>query len=253
MAGNVHELRPKAGSDTEKITINLGYVDLGHIDLLVQDGFYSNRTDFIRTAIRNQIERHADATGSRWPAKSLDLGLRHYSREDLEAARAAGQMLDIRVLGLASIAADVTPELARATIASVIRARGAARQPRGEGRPGRPHPLIGAHRTPAAARIGRSQPHSTIDIPRRDTERACLARRTLGLCPRMKAPAHERPSCRPTCSRRPVSPAQAGSPKRPRSCGACSVATRSQPHAGRGPRHDIASHGAGPRAAHRST
>ena len=119
MAGNVYELRPKTGSDTEKITINLGYIDLGHIDLLVQDGFYSNRTDFIRTAIRNQIERHADATRQSVARKSLDLGLRHFSRADLEAVRAAGQRLDIRVLGLATIAADVTPELAQATIASI--------------------------------------------------------------------------------------------------------------------------------------
>ena len=118
MADNVHELRPRAG-DTEKITINLGYIDLGHIDLLVQEGFYSNRTDFIRTAIRNQIERHADTTKQTVARKSVELGLRHYSRDDLEAAQAAGQTLDIRVLGLASIADDVTPELARATIASV--------------------------------------------------------------------------------------------------------------------------------------
>jgi Arc/MetJ-type ribon-helix-helix transcriptional regulator len=119
MAGDVHELRPRAGGDTEKITINLGYVDLGHIDLLVRDGFYSNRTDFIRTAIRNQIERHAEAAKQSVTRRNLDLGLRHYGREDLEAAQATGQMLHIRVLGLASIAADVSPELARATIASV--------------------------------------------------------------------------------------------------------------------------------------
>ena len=119
MANNVHELRPKPGGDTEKITINLGYVDLGHIDLLVQDGFYSNRTDFIRTAIRNQIERHAEAAKQSVTRRNLDLGLRHYGREDLEAAQATSQMLHIRVLGLASIAADVSPELARATIASV--------------------------------------------------------------------------------------------------------------------------------------
>src|SRR5688572_23798398 len=119
MAGNVTEIRPKA-TDSEKITINLGYVDLGHVDLLVQEGFYSNRTDFIRTAIRNQLERHADVTRRSAARKSLDLGLRHYSREDLEAARAAGQMLQIHVLGLASIAGDVTPELARATIGSVV-------------------------------------------------------------------------------------------------------------------------------------
>ena len=87
MAGNVHELRPRTG-DTEKITINLGYVDLGQIDLMVQEGFYSNRTDFIRTAIRNQLERHADAVKQSVAHKSLDLGLRHYSREDLEAVRA---------------------------------------------------------------------------------------------------------------------------------------------------------------------
>ena len=117
MAGNVHELRPKG--DSEKITINLGYVDLGHVDLLVQEGFYSNRTDFIRTAIRNQLERHADSVRKSVTRHSLDLGLRHFSREDLERARDAGEMLQIQVLGLASIASDVTPELARAAIGSV--------------------------------------------------------------------------------------------------------------------------------------
>jgi Arc/MetJ-type ribon-helix-helix transcriptional regulator len=118
MAGTVHELRPKTG-DSEKITINLGYVDLGHIDLLVAEKFYSNRTDFIRTAIRNQLERHAEATRQSVARKTLDLGLRHFTREDLEKVRAAGQTLDIHVLGLASIADDVTPELARATITSI--------------------------------------------------------------------------------------------------------------------------------------
>jgi Arc/MetJ-type ribon-helix-helix transcriptional regulator len=119
MADNVHELRPKVG-DSEKITINLGYVDLGRVDLMVQDGFYSNRTDFIRTAIRNQLERHADVVKQSVSRKSMDIGLRHYGREDLEAARAAGQMLHINVLGLASIAQDVTPELAKATIDSIV-------------------------------------------------------------------------------------------------------------------------------------
>ena len=118
MADNVYQFRGKA-ADTEKITINLGYIDLGHIDLLVQEGFYSNRTDFIRTAIRNQIERHAEAAKQSVARKSVELGLPHYSRDGLEAARSAGQALHIRVLGLASIAQDVTPELARATIASV--------------------------------------------------------------------------------------------------------------------------------------
>src|SRR3954466_5733401 len=111
MAGNVQELRPKP-ADSEKITINLGYVDLGHIDLLVREGFYSNRTDLIRTAIRNQLERHSEVTRKSVARKSLDLGLRHYGREDLERVRAAGQMLDINVLGLATIAQDVTAELA---------------------------------------------------------------------------------------------------------------------------------------------
>jgi Arc/MetJ-type ribon-helix-helix transcriptional regulator len=119
MADNVRELRPKPG-DSEKITINLGYIDLGHIDLMVQEGFYSNRTDFIRTAIRNQLERHADVVKQSTTRKGLDLGLRHYSREDLEAVRRGGELLRIQVLGLASIAPDVTPELARATIAAVV-------------------------------------------------------------------------------------------------------------------------------------
>jgi Arc/MetJ-type ribon-helix-helix transcriptional regulator len=117
--GTVHELRPKTGSESEKITVNLGYVDLGHIDLLVRDGFYANRTDFIRTAIRNQVERHAEATRQSVSRRSLDLGLRHVSRAELETVRAAKRPLDIRVLGLVTIAPDVTPDLARAAIASI--------------------------------------------------------------------------------------------------------------------------------------
>ncbi len=114
------EKRPLRPSDTtEKITINLGYVDMGHIDLLVEEGFYSNRTDFIRTAIRNQLDRHADALKQSVARRRLDLGLRRYSRDELEAVRAAGESLHIQVLGLAVIASDVSVELALATIASI--------------------------------------------------------------------------------------------------------------------------------------
>ena len=106
-------------SETEKITINLGLVDLGQIDLLVQEGFYQNRTDFIRTAIRNQIGEHAEAVKQTVARKTLALGLQNYTRQDLEAVRAAGETLQIRVLGLATIADDVTPELALETIDSI--------------------------------------------------------------------------------------------------------------------------------------
>src|SRR3974377_1474772 len=105
--------------ETEKITMNLGPVDLGKIDLLVQEGFYSNRTDFIRTAIRNQLATHAEAVRQAVTRKTLMLGLQRYTRLDLEAVRAAGQRLQISVLGLASIADDVSPELALATIDSI--------------------------------------------------------------------------------------------------------------------------------------
>ena len=105
--------------ETEKITINLGPVDLGQIDLLVQEGFYSNRTDLIRTAIRNQLAQHAEAIRSSAARKTLVLGVQHYTRQDLEGMRAAGHALQINVLGLASIAEDVSPELALATIASI--------------------------------------------------------------------------------------------------------------------------------------
>src|SRR5690242_5044339 len=118
MAETVRELRPKV-ADSEKITINLGYVDLGQVDLMVADGFYANRTDFIRTAIRNQLDRHADVVSKALARKTLDLGLRNYSRVDLESVRNAGERLEINVLGLVTIGRDVTPELARATIASI--------------------------------------------------------------------------------------------------------------------------------------
>jgi Arc/MetJ-type ribon-helix-helix transcriptional regulator len=118
MVAEIHRLRDKPG-ETEKITINVGFVDLGHIDLLVREGFYTNRTDFIRTSIRNQLASHADAAKQSIVRHSLEIGLRHYSREDLEAVKAARGKLRIQVVGLATIAEDVTPELARATIESI--------------------------------------------------------------------------------------------------------------------------------------
>lgn len=113
------EILPLKVAETEKVTINLGHMDLGRVDLLVQEGFYSNRTDFIRTAIRNQLDRQGDTVTQSVARQRLELGLRQYSRQDLEAARAAGEALDIQVLGLAVIAADVSPELARAAIGRV--------------------------------------------------------------------------------------------------------------------------------------
>jgi Arc/MetJ-type ribon-helix-helix transcriptional regulator len=118
MAGNVTALPSKA-ADSEKVTINLGFVDLGRVDLLVQEGFYSNRSDFIRTAIRNQLTAQGDVVSTSMQRHTLELGLRDFSREHLEAVRAAGEQLHIKVVGLARISADVTPELARATIATI--------------------------------------------------------------------------------------------------------------------------------------
>jgi len=118
MQAQIHRLRDRT-SETEKITINLGFVDLGQVDLLVQEGFYTNRTDFIRTAIRNQLASHDEEVRKSIVRHTLELGLRHYTRADLEAVKAAGEKLHIKVLGLATIAPDVTPDLALATIESI--------------------------------------------------------------------------------------------------------------------------------------
>ncbi len=118
MSDIVTRLRDRGG-ETEKITINLGFIDLGRIDLLVHDGFYSNRTDFIRTAIRNQIGVHEACVAQSIERHTLELGLHDYTRADLEAVKAAGESLHIRVVGLARIAADVSPKLALATISSI--------------------------------------------------------------------------------------------------------------------------------------
>ena len=113
---NVAALKPV----DEKITINLGYVDLGQIDLLVQEGFYANRTDLIRTAIRNQLTTHAEVVKQVVARKTLVLGIQHFSADELRAVQAAGEAMQIRILGLASIAPDVTPELALAAIESIV-------------------------------------------------------------------------------------------------------------------------------------
>jgi Arc/MetJ-type ribon-helix-helix transcriptional regulator len=109
----------KPVNDSEKITINLGYVDLGQIDLLVQEGFYANRSDFIRTAIRNQLDRQAETVGKSIARHQLDLGLRRYGRRELETVLKNGEMLAIQVVGLAVIEADVTADLALATISTI--------------------------------------------------------------------------------------------------------------------------------------
>ena len=106
-------------AESEKITINLGFVDLGQIDLLVEDGFYSNRTDFIRTAIRNQLSTHGEVLKKSVARRDMVLGLQRYSRRDLEKVLASGEQLQIQVLGLAMIDDDVTPQLARQAIASI--------------------------------------------------------------------------------------------------------------------------------------
>ncbi|MDQ1815126.1 CopG family transcriptional regulator [Massilia scottii] len=116
---NARDLKTKP-AESEKITINLGLIDLGQIDLLVSEGFYSNRTDLIRTAIRNQLNTHAEVVRQTVARKSLVLGMHHYSRADLEAALEAGERLQIQVLGMASIASDVSVELALATIESIF-------------------------------------------------------------------------------------------------------------------------------------
>jgi Arc/MetJ-type ribon-helix-helix transcriptional regulator len=112
------EPRQRTG-ETEKMTVNVGVVDLGHVDLLVQEGFYSNRSDLMRTALRNQLALHADTVKQTVARRTLMVGLQHYSRSDLEMVVAAGQRLHVQVVGLARIAEDVTPELARAAIESV--------------------------------------------------------------------------------------------------------------------------------------
>ena len=119
MAKAVVEARPRGAGETEKLTINLGVVDLGQIDLLVQEGFYSNRTDLIRTAIRNQLASHGQEVKQAVARRTLILGLHHLGRAELERAVASGQKLELHVVGLARIANDVSPELARAAIGSV--------------------------------------------------------------------------------------------------------------------------------------
>jgi Arc/MetJ-type ribon-helix-helix transcriptional regulator len=105
--------------DSDKVTVNVGLVDLAQLDLLVEEGFYSNRTDFVRTAIRNLLQMHADTIRQTVVRKRYVMGMHRYSRRELEQVVASGQQLDIQVLGLAVIEDDVDAELARAAIASV--------------------------------------------------------------------------------------------------------------------------------------
>lgn len=105
--------------ETEKMTVNVGVVDLGQVDLLVQEGFYSNRSDFVRAALRNQLARHEDALKQSVTRRALVLGLQHFGKADLERSVAARKRLDVRVVGLARIADDVPAALAKAAFESI--------------------------------------------------------------------------------------------------------------------------------------
>ena len=107
-------------SDTEKITINLGSVDLGKIDLLVEEGFYSNRADFIRMAIRSLLDTHQEVVKQSTVRRSMVIGVLTYTAERFEKLRASGEKLEIRVVGALVFSADITPELARQVIQSIV-------------------------------------------------------------------------------------------------------------------------------------
>ncbi len=132
-----HHLVRRDRDKSEKITINVGLVDLGEIDLLVDEGFFAHRTDFIRSAIRRQLDSRSGAVQRTVARRALVLGSEHYSRADLEALRRAGTMIELRVLGLATLADDVSPELALATISAVD--------------------VLGAFRAPAAVKAALSE------------------------------------------------------------------------------------------------
>jgi Arc/MetJ-type ribon-helix-helix transcriptional regulator len=109
--------------DSEKITINMSAVDLGKIDLLVQEGLYSNRTDFIRTAIRSQLEKHSFEIQQSVTRHSFSIGVVSYNRVDLEKRKQKGEKMNIAVMGLLQLQEDIPAELAAETIESV-RVRG---------------------------------------------------------------------------------------------------------------------------------
>lgn len=106
-------------ADTEKITINLGVVDLGKIDLLVEQGFYTNRTDFIRTAIRTNLDKHETALQETITRKNFVVGILVYDANDLIKRQEKGEMIDIHIIGMLALSKDITPELARSTINSI--------------------------------------------------------------------------------------------------------------------------------------
>jgi len=110
--------RQRAG-ETEKMPVNVGVVDLGQVDLLVREGFYSNRSDLMRTALRSQLALHADTLKPTVARRTLKVVLRHHERVDLERAVAAGHRYQLQLVGLARIADDMSPELALAAIESV--------------------------------------------------------------------------------------------------------------------------------------
>ena len=144
MVGTLYELRPESGA-TARRSRSIWASSTSARSTCWCRGFYSNRTDLIRTAIRNQLDRHAEAVKGSVARKRLDLGLRHYSRADLEAARAAGLPLDIHVLGSRQHRrrrhAGTGPRRHRFR----HRAGRAAREPGRQGRPRRPHRLTPRH------------------------------------------------------------------------------------------------------------
>ena len=116
----VEDVSPRGRvAETEKITINLGAVDLGSIDLLVGEGFFSNRSDLIRTAVRNLLAAHRDIINGAVLRQDRTLGLRRITRAELEGLQQAGKRIRIGVVGLVVVDNDVPAALVEQTIAEL--------------------------------------------------------------------------------------------------------------------------------------
>jgi len=115
---------------TEKATINIGIMELAQIDLLVENMIYTNRSDFIRTAIRNQLEMHKSdierlylqtKANSFEPESQVQggIGIYRLRKAALSDAMKSNKKLHIMVMGILLIDKDISPELFEATVESI--------------------------------------------------------------------------------------------------------------------------------------
>ena len=100
---------------SEKVSVNINTSTLSSIDLLIDHGYYSNRSDFINQALREGIQKHQKTLDRIIDAKTEAngespnqwfIGVYGLEKREIDAAKSRGITMEIKGYGVLVIDAE---------------------------------------------------------------------------------------------------------------------------------------------------